>query len=74
LKQVDGKLGFNTLQAMGLGDQRFKYDWMADSNGKTTAGGTTAPAGNNGNAANGTTAATAATPGNNGNPQNNSNS
>jgi len=66
--QVDGKLGFNTLKAMGLGDQKSKYNWMAASNGKTTAGGTTAPAGNT---ANGTTAATL---GNNGNPQNNSNS
>lgn len=26
--QVDGKLGFNTLQAMGFGDQRNTYDWM----------------------------------------------
>lgn len=26
--KVDGKLGFNTLQAMGLGDQRSDYNWM----------------------------------------------
>lgn len=26
--QADGKLGFNTLQVMGLGDQRSKYNWM----------------------------------------------
>lgn len=26
--QVDGKLGFNTLQAMGLGDQKSNYSWM----------------------------------------------
>lgn len=26
--QVDGKLGFNTLKAMGLGDQKSDYNWM----------------------------------------------